>query len=312
MCDDITEKENEIYLSRRNATAAVGAAFASALVGCKSGASSKSVASKPPASTASSAIATAAEPPTVKMETAGKRVVVDMPEGKAEAFFVAPTQGAHPGVVLWPDIAGLRTAYETMATRLASAGYAVLAVNQYYRSSSLPVLSGIAEWRTEAGRAKVAPMRAALTDQAVSSDGKAFAEWLDAQPQVDKRRKLGSAGYCMGGPFTFRTAAAAPDRVGAIASFHGGGLVKADAGSPHRLIEKINAALLICIAQNDDTREPEAKNQLRAAAEAAGRPAEIKVYAAQHGWCTIDAPVYNKPEAELAWSRMLQTFERYL
>jgi carboxymethylenebutenolidase len=244
--------------------------------------------------------------------TTGDMVAIDTPDGKAEAFFVAPKAGRHPGVVMWPDVAGLRDAYETMATRLAGAGFAVLVVNQYYRSAKLPVLSSFDEWRTEEGKKKIAPMREAITPAGIASDGAAFVAWLDLQESVDKSRKIATAGYCMGGPFTFRTAAAVPERVGAIASFHGGGLVTEEPTSPHLLFSKMKAAALICIAHNDDEREPETKTTLRQAAVAADVPAEIEVYPAQHGWCTIDSPVYDEAQAERAWARMLATFERYL
>ncbi|MEZ4398930.1 MAG: dienelactone hydrolase family protein [Kofleriaceae bacterium] len=234
-------------------------------------------------------------------------MTVTTPDGVAEAFFVAPASGRHPGVILWPDIAGLRDAYQTMATRLAAAGYAVLAVNQYYRSSKVPVLASFAEWMTDAGKAKLAPMREALTPTGIASDGAAFVAWLDAQPEVDPARKLATIGYCMGGPFTFRTAAAAP-RIGAIGSFHGAGLVTADADSPHLLLPRMKVAALICIAQNDDARDPTARPALAEAAAAAQVAAEIEVYPAQHGWCTLDAPVYDHDQAERAWARMLATF----
>lgn len=239
-------------------------------------------------------------------------VTIDMPSGAAEAFFVAPKTGRYPGVLMWPDVAGLRDAYKTMATRLAGEGYAVLVVNHYYRSTKLPVLSSFEEWRTDEGKKKIAPMREALTPEAIASDGAAFVAWLDRQESVDKNKKLASSGYCMGGPYTFRTAAAAPERVGAIASFHGGGLVTEEPTSPHRLFAKMKAAALICIAHNDDERQPEAKAELQKAAAAAKLPAEIEVYPAQHGWCTIDAPVYDEAQAERAWARMLATFERFL
>jgi carboxymethylenebutenolidase len=239
-------------------------------------------------------------------------VVVETPDGAAEAFFVTPASGKHPGVLLWPDVAGLRAAYMTMATRLANEGYAVLAVNPYYRSAKVPVLSSFAEWRTEEGKARIGPMRAALTPEAITKDGAAFTAWLDRQQNVDRGKKLGTMGYCMGGPFTFRTAAAAADRVGAIASFHGGGLVTAEPTSPHALLPAMKVAALICIAQNDDEREPAAKDTLRQAAKAANVEAEIEVYPAQHGWCTIDSPVYDEAQAERAWARLLATFERHL
>ncbi len=296
MCDDRTESDNADWLEshrtgRRQFNLAAAAAAGLALFpGC---------ASSTPSAPAG-------------LKTASRKVMIDTPDGKADALFVHPVEGRHPAVIMWPDIAGLRPAFETMATRLAGAGHAVLAVNQYYRSAPAPVLENFAQWRTEAAQAKIAPMRAALTSEAVTSDGGAFIDWLDGQAEVDTGRRIGSCGYCMGGPFTFRTAAARPERIGAICSFHGGGLVTGEPGSPHRLIAGFKAAMLIAIAQNDDAREPETKETLRAAAKAANRPAEIEVYPAQHGWCVTDSPAYEEAQAEKAWGRMLATYGQYL
>lgn len=305
MCDDITEVENAVFLervrlNRREVGVGAGVVVASVLTGCASQ-RTQTKETKEGAMNEASAL-----------ETTSRMVTIETPDGAAEGFFVTPKSGRHPGVLMWPDVAGLRDAYETMATRLATSGYAVLAVNPYYRSSKLPVLEAFSEWRTEEGRAKIAPMREMLTPEAVTQDGTAFVEWLDQQKEVDDQKKIASAGYCMSGSFTFRTAAAVPERVGAIASFHGGGLVTDEPTSPHTLFSKMKAAALICIAQNDDERQPEAKTELAKAAEAAGTPAEIEVYPAQHGWCTIDSPVYDETQAERAWARMLATFERYL
>ena len=292
MCDDITEIENGHWLLGRKlgrrefAAMGAGAAAFAMLPGC----------------------VTAQDGVGGPVETASRTVDVATPDGTMDGFFVTPTRGKHPAVILWPDIAGLRDAYKMMATRLAASGYAVLVVNQYYRSARAPVLASFAEWRTDAGRARLQPMIAALSPAGTTRDAAAFITWLDAQREVDTAKKIGSSGYCMGGPFTFRTAAANPARVGAIASFHGGGLVTDTTDSPHLLIDDIRAAMLIAIARNDDERAPTHKDVLRGAASAAGRAAEIEVYAAQHGWCTIDSPVYAAAEAERAWARMLALF----
>ena len=239
-------------------------------------------------------------------------VTIKTPDGEAEGFFVTPGSGRHPAVLIWPDIAGVREAFRTMATRLAEEGYAVLAVNQYYRSSKLPILESLSEWRTEEGRAKIAPMLEAFTAEGIANDGAAIVAWLDQQDEVDTSKKIGTTGYCMGGSFTFRTAAAAPDRVGVIGSFHGGGLVTDGPDSPHTLLAKMKAAALICVAQNDDKRQPEAKTVLKEAADKAGITAEIEVYPAQHGWCVTDAPIYDEEQAERAWSRLLATLQAHL
>lgn len=239
-----------------------------------------------------------------------RMVRVPTPDGTADAFLVHPAKGAHPGVILWPDIAGLRDAKKAMARRLAAEGYAVLVVNQYYRNGPAPVLASFAEWRTPEGQARIAPMRAALTAAAVTRDGAAYAAFLDTLPEVDKQRGIGVQGYCMGGPFAVRTAAAAPARVKAAASFHGGGLVTPDADSPHRLLADTQAGFLIAVARNDDAKAPADKDAFRKAADDAGRPAEIEVYAADHGWCVPDAPAYDQAEADRAFARLLALYAK--
>ena len=237
-------------------------------------------------------------------------VAIPTADGMADAFFVHPARGAHPAVVMWPDIGGLREAYKVQARRLAQAGFAVLAVNQYYRSAPAPVLNSFAEWRTPEGQAKLKPMIAAITPARTTADAAAFVTWLDGRPAVSKQRRLGSVGYCMGGPFAVRTAVAAPARVGAAASMHGGNLVNDTPESPHRLLGQTRAAFLFAIGRNDDALAPGNKQALKQAAAAAHRPAEVEVYAADHGWTTIDAPMYDKPEAERAWARMLALFAK--
>lgn len=286
MCDEQTEAQNAAWLSRRQ----FGAGGAGLVV----------MATVPGCSTAQTAPA--------DLPVKGRAVTVTTADGKADAWFYAPETGKHPAVIMWPDIAGLRPAYKTMASRLASAGYAVLVVNHYYRGAVAPVLDSLVAWRTPEGQAKLKPLIAGITPAATTSDAKAFVAWLDAQPEVDTAKKIGTCGYCMGGPYTVRTAAAVPDRVGAAASFHGGGLVGPEADSPVNLLAKTKASFLFAIAQNDDASAPDDKTALAAAAKAAGRPAEIEVYAAQHGWCTIDAPIYDKVQAEKAWGRMLALY----
>ena len=307
MCDDITERENEIYLSRRRL--GVGLAAAAVLTSCGSRPSAvpPEQAAEPTPDQPEPASADETAPSTQQ-----RRVTIETPDGQADGLLVSPAEGKHPGVLMWPDVAGLREAYETMATRLAGAGYAVLVVNPYYRSAKSPILAHFDEWRTEEGRKKIGPMREALTPEAIARDGAAFVAWLDQQPEVDTTRKVGTQGYCMSGPFTFRVAAAAPERVGAMASFHGGGLVTDAADSPHTLFPTMQAAALICIAQNDHERDPGAKPALEEAAAAAGRAAEIEVYPANHGWCALDSPVYDEAQAERAWARLLATYEAHL
>ncbi|MFZ5743625.1 MAG: dienelactone hydrolase family protein [Pseudomonadota bacterium] len=239
---------------------------------------------------------------------AEQMVTLTTPDGKLDAFFVHPAKGRHPAVILWPDIAGLREAYKVMARRLAADGHAVLVLNQYYRSAPAPHFDAITQWRTPEGQAKLRPMIPLLTSEAIERDAKAAVAWLDGQKAVDKKRGIGSSGYCMGGPFTVRTAHAVPGRVRAAASFHGGSLVTDKPDSPHQLLKATKAGYLFAIARNDDARAPGDKDALREAAKEAGRPAEVEVYPADHGWCTIDSPVFDKVQADRAWERMLALF----
>lgn len=237
-------------------------------------------------------------------------VEVKTPDGVADCFFAHPTSGSHPGVLIWPDAFGLRPAMKQMAKRLAESGYSVLVVNQYYRKQKAPIVSStnFAEVRDT-----VRPLMASLNPNTNVTDARAFVSFLDSQSSVDGGRKMGTMGYCMGGPMTMRTAAAVPDRIGAAASFHGGGLVTDRPDSPHLLVPKMQAHYLFAIAENDDTRQPEAKDVLRDAFAKADLPAEIEVYeGAQHGWCPPDTQVYNEAQAERAWSRLLALFERAL
>ena len=235
---------------------------------------------------------------------------VTTPDGVADCYFVHPSSGAHPGVLIWPDAFGLRPAKKQMGRRLAESGYSVLVVNQYYRAQRAPIVSStnFAEERDT-----LMPLMGALNADTQTRDATAFVSFLDSQAAVDQSRKMGTMGYCMGGPFTMRTAAAVPDRIGAAASFHGGGLVTDAADSPHLLVPKMKAHYLFAIAENDDENQPEAKDVLRDAFAQAGLPAEIEVYAgALHGWCPPDSTVYHEAQAERAWSRLLALFENAL
>ncbi len=237
-------------------------------------------------------------------------VEVTTPDGTAEAYFVHPSGGKHPGVLVWPDAYGLRASFRQMARRLAESGYAVLVPNQYYRSTKLPALPEPLDMQDPKIRERWGVLRAPLTAEAVTRDALAYVAYLDSQESVDGSRKMGSIGYCMGGAMTLRTAAALPDRIGAGASFHGGGLVTDKPDSPHRLVAAIKAHYLIAIAGNDDKAQPEAKDVLTEAFAMAGLPAEIEVYEGTlHGWCPPDSRVYDEAQAERAWSRLLALFD---
>jgi len=235
-------------------------------------------------------------------------VTVTTPDGTADCYFVRPASGTAPGVLVWPDIFGLRPAFRQMGKRLAESGYAVLVVNPFYRVKKAPT----AEAGAKTPIADVRPLAQGLNETTQMTDAKAFIAWLDQQPSVARNRKIGTQGYCMGGPIAFRTAAAVPDRVGAVASFHGGGLATDMPNSPHLQAAKTKAQFLIEIAENDDKRSPEEKNVLKDTFAKAKLPAEIEVYPAAHGWCPPDTQVYNEPQAEKAWSRLLALYSKAL
>lgn len=246
-------------------------------------------------------------------ELTESEVGVKTPDGTADAYFVHPAQGTHPAVLVWPDIFGLRPAFRQMGRRLAESGYAVLVVNPFYRTQKAPTAPEHPSFEDPATRAALMKLRSSLSATTAATDARAFVTWLDAQPAVDKRRRMGTTGYCMGGPLTMYTAAERPDRIGAGASFHGGGLVTDKSDSPHLLVPKMKAQYLIAIAENDDRREPQAKDTLRKAFADVGLPAEIEVYAGtKHGWCPPDAAVYDHDQAEKAWARLLVLFGRAL
>ncbi|MFO0690419.1 MAG: dienelactone hydrolase family protein [Myxococcota bacterium] len=253
--------------------------------------------------------ATAAGTSAVAAEVVGEEVVVKTPDGQADCHFVRPKNGKHPGVILWPDAFGLRTAMRQMGKRLAASGHSVLVVNPYYRKTKAPFLPEGASFADPETREKIMAMMGSLSAATHMADAKAFVDWLDAQPGVDRARRIGTLGYCMGGPITLRTAASRPDRVGAAASFHGGGLVTDKPDSPHLLIPQMKADFLIAIAANDDEQEPKVKDVLRETFAKNHLTAEIEVYAgALHGWCPPDMPVYDEEKAERAWSRLLALF----
>ena len=247
------------------------------------------------------------------LEVQGADVDITTPDGTADAYFVHPSAGAHPGVLIWPDVFGLRPAFRQMGQRLAESGYAVLVINPFYRTQRAPTAPEHADFNDPATRTAMMGLMSSLTPATALTDARAFVPWLDGQAGVDRKRRMGTTGYCMGGAFTLRTAAAFPDRIGAGASFHGGSLVTDKPDSPHLLVPKMKAHFLFAIAENDDQRQPEAKDALRAAFAQAKLPAEIEVYAGTvHGWCPPDSQVYNRDQAEKAWSRMLALFKSAL
>ena len=249
-------------------------------------------------------------------------VEVKTPDGVCDAAFIHPATGSHPGVLIWPDAFGLRSSMRDIGKRIAAEGYSVLVPNPFYRLAKAPVIQDPSSFsfQNPADMAKLQPLMASINAAgAAEKDASAYVAFLDAQPQVNKAKKMGTQGYCMGGPLVVRTAAALPDRIGAGASFHGGGLVTNTPASPHLLAPKIKARMYFGIASNDDMRQPDAKDKLREAFAAAKVPAEIEVYPESlHGWCVPDMPmqngkpIYNKPDAEKAWAKLVALYKRAL
>jgi len=265
------------------------------------------------AAAASSALA--AELPVVEAD-----VTVKTPDGTCDCAFIHPTTGSHPAVIIWPDAFGLRPSMRDIGKRIAAEGFSVLVPNPFYRVAKAPVFPDAASFNfgNPADRAKLQPLMGSIgAAGAAEKDTVAFIAFLDAQPQVNKAKKIGTQGYCMGGPLVVRTAATSPDRIGAGASFHGGGLVTANPDSPHLLAPKIKARMYFGIAANDDKTQPDAKDKLREAFAAAKVPAEIEVYGSLHGWCVPDmpatnGPIYNKPDAEKAWGKLVALYKAAL
>lgn len=297
MCDDITELENQGFyekeITRREfSLLAGGAAISLAFAGCAPGEA---------ATTKSGDAITESD------------VEISTPDGTADAYFAHPSKGAHAAVLIWPDVVGLRPAFKMMAKRLAGDGYAALVINPYYRQVKGDLVEVGQTFRDPEVRKKIIPFARALSQETNRTDTRAFVDWLDAQSAVDTSRKIGTTGYCMGGPMTMIAAAERPDRIGAGASFHGGGLATDKENSPHLLIPKMQASYLVAVAENDDERRPEEKETLKTAFAAAGLSAEIEVYeGAQHGWCPPDSAVYNEAMANKAWARKLALFNTAL
>ena len=292
MCDDVTEHSNDEAfkigeLSRRG----FGAMSMAALAAC------------------------ATSPENAK-GVAEQEVEIVTADGSMDAHFVAPTSGRHPAVIVWPDIMGLRPAFRVMGKRLAESGYAVLTVNPFYRAQKGQVFDATTEKFSDPPvRTRLIGLMGPATGNPENTrkDATAVVAWLDKQKQVDTTRGIGTTGYCMGGPLVMRTMAFAPNRVKAGGTFHGGGLATAQPTSPHLLVPQMQAkAVLIAVAQNDDTSDPTVKNTVKAAFDAKGIPAEVEVYPAQHGWCPPDSQVFDQVQADRAWARLLATFEKGL
>lgn len=242
-----------------------------------------------------------------------KDVEVKTADGIADSVLFHPAgKGTWPAVLIWTDIAGLRPAFREMGRRLAGQGYVVLVPNPFYRSVKGVVATPGFDFSKPEDRARVMGYRGAMTNAGIDSDAQAYVAFLDAQPQTSKKKKVGVQGYCMGGPLSFRTAAAVPGRIGAVGSFHGGGLTTKNPDSPHLLIPKTDAGYLVAVAQNDDKAQPDSKDILKAAFAEAKKTATVEVYPAAHGWCVKGSQVYNEAEAERAWAELSKLYKAKL
>ena|SRR3984893_6340985 len=247
-------------------------------------------------------------------------VEIQTPDGTCDAAFIHPKSGSYPGVLIWPDAFGLRPSMRAIGRRIAAEGYSVVVPNPFYRVSKAPFTDASNfNFQNPDDMAKLRPLMASVNAPGnAEKDATAYVAFLDAQKQVKTKKKIGAQGYCMGGALVMRTAAALPDRIGAGASFHGGGLVTDKPDSPHLLAPKIKARMYFGIAASDDSRQPDAKDKLKEAFSAAKVSAEIEVYPAQHGWCVPDmpirdgAPIYNKAEAERAWAKLVALYKAAL
>ena len=268
------------------------------------------------AATSLAAAAIPAAPPVVE-----KNVTINTPDGTCDAAYFHPPEGRYPAVILWTDAFGLRPSMRAMGRRLAADGYAVLVPNPFYRIGKGPFYETAAnvDFSDKATFAKIGPLMASIgAPGAAERDAVEFVKFLDDQPEVDKGRKIGTQGYCMGGALVLRTAATVPARIGAAASFHGGGLVTDKPDAPYLLAPKIKARVLIAIAASDDAKQPDAKDKLHKAFDDADVANRVEVFAEKHGWCVPDMPydgglpIYNQVDAERAWKELLVLYQTAL
>lgn len=299
MCDELTLEADEQALAKRGLSRREFAAATAVTMSTMMASGAAYAQPSPPDAK-----------PAGPLATSEMAVTVTTPDGKMDGFFVYPTEGKHPAVIMWPDIAGLRDAYKIMARTLAASGYAVLAVNQYYRSQAAPVMNSISEFFQPGKREAMGPMIQKITTPGIQGDAKALVAWLDGQAAVDATKRIAVEGYCMTGGYGAKCANAVPARIGAASSFHGGGLVTGQPDSPDKLMKGTTALYLFAVAQNDDKARPQERDQLRVAAEDAQVGARVELFAADHGWCTVDAPGYHKEEADRARTLSLWNYAR--
>ncbi|MEU4430268.1 dienelactone hydrolase family protein [Nocardia rhamnosiphila] len=249
-------------------------------------------------------------------EVHGMSVDIRTPDGVADAYVTHPDDGAaHPGVLLIQDGFGLRPSLRAMADRIAAHGYTVLLPNAFYRHGPAPVIE-LPDFIDPEARPEIFqqlfPMIRELTPELLRSDAAAYLAWLAAAPRV-AAGKVGVTGYCMGARLAVLVAAAFPDRVAAVAGFHGGPLVTDSADSPHLLVGKITGELYFAHAGEDLQKAPDHFAQFDKAVEAAGARHHTEVYAdAKHGYTQADTAAYDAEFAERHYRELLALFDRNL
>jgi carboxymethylenebutenolidase len=230
-------------------------------------------------------------------------------DGTADGFiYRAEGERRLPGAIHLTDIGGIRPSHREMARRLADKGYTVLMPNVFYRTTKPPVIDITIGMGDERTMKRFGELRAPLTPEAVERDGKAYVNFLAGHDAVSGK-SIGLVGYCFTGAFAMRTAAAVPDKVAAVASFHGGGLYTDEPTSPHLVLPRIKARLYFGHATKDRSMPQEAIEKFDRALAAWGGKYQSEVYeGAFHGWTVADAPVYNQPQAQRAFEKLTELF----
>ncbi len=242
-----------------------------------------------------------------------EKIEVKTDAGPAEAYLFTPAgKGPWPGVVHLTDIAGIRPAYHSMAQRLADKGYAVLLPNIFHRVTKLPVIDFEFKMGEERSMKRLGELRNGLNSTQMAEDGGTYVDFLLNHPTVNGSA-AGVVGYCFTGSMSVRTAAARPGKVGAAASFHGGGLYTDQPDSPHTLLPKVKARLYFGHAIEDRSMPAEAIAKLDGALKAWGGEFESEVYeGAYHGWAVPGSPIYNEKQAERHFQKLVALFDETL
>jgi carboxymethylenebutenolidase len=223
--------------------------------------------------------------------------VLVRPEGKEEL----------PAVIVLTDIWGIRLAFVDLAKRIAERGYVVLLPNIFYRSAKAPVFPAPGDFQEPRTRERIGEITRPLTPDAMERDGSAYVDFLASQPAVSGQ--MGVVGFCFAGPFALRTAAARPDRIGAAASFHGGGLYKEEETSPHRVLPRVKARLYFGHATNDNSMTAGQIEMFETALEKWGGDFSSETYNARHGWMIPGREMFDPDNAKKGFDKMIELFD---